>query len=388
MKLLKLSLISALFILFIAYPVFAFPENNLSSQLSGRILLDVNNKGEAWYVYPGDFHRYYLGRPADAYTIMRNLSLGISNSEFSEVASSTPDRLKGIILLKTEDHGRAYYINPLDKSLNYLEKADDAYNIMRHYALGITSTDLETIPIGKIILDSSGQETARQWQYLGFWGEINNNYISVLAEPKNEAKVLGRFNITNRVKVLDIKKGDGRIWYQIDGGQYPGAYVDSEYVRAIAQPAVATELILPKSVKNGDYWVDVNLRTMVMALYKYDQVVMATYISIGIDDTPTIIGAYNVWLKYQKTGMKSAAGTIHHQYNLADVPWVMYYYGSYSIHGTYWHDNFGAKKSAGCTNATQGDAKYIFDLTGPKIEEGYSIRSTPDNPGVLVNNHF
>ena len=88
------------FILFIAYPVFAFPESNLSNQLSGRILLDVNNKGEAWYVYPGDLHRYYLGRPADAYVIMRNLSLGISNSKFSEVASSTPDRLKGMILLK------------------------------------------------------------------------------------------------------------------------------------------------------------------------------------------------------------------------------------------------------------------------------------------------
>jgi lipoprotein-anchoring transpeptidase ErfK/SrfK len=101
-----------------------------------------------------------------------------------------------------------------------------------------------------------------------------------------------------------------------------------------------------------------------------------------------MVGTYNVWLKYKKTEMKSAANTIHHQYDLADVPWVMYYYGSYSIHGTYWHDNFGAQKSAGCTNATQGDAKYIFDLTGPKIGAEDSIRSTLDNPGLLVNNHY
>lgn len=388
MKLLPLSLTSFLFILLIPSSVFAFPENNLSNKLSGRILLDVNNKGEAWYVYPGDLHRYYLGRPADAYTIMRNLSLGVSDSKFSEITSSTPDNLKGLILLKTEDHGRAYYINPLDKSFNYLEKAGDAYNIMRHYALGITPMDLKTIPKGNIILDDFGRETNRQWQYLGFWGQINNNDVSVLAEPKSEAKILGKFNTANRVKVLSIKKGDGRIWYQIDGGQYPGAYVDSEYVRAIAQPAVATKLILPKQVKAGDYWVDVNLSNMVMTLYKYDQVIMATYISIGISDTPTIIGTYNVWLKYKKTEMKSTADTIHHQYDLADVPWVMYYHGSYSIHGTYWHDNFGTKKSAGCTNATQGDAKYIFDLTGPKIGEGNSIRSTLDNIGMVVNNHY
>jgi len=210
----------------------------------------------------------------------------------------------------------------------------------------------------------------------------------VLAEPKSGAKILGQFNTTNRVKVLSIKKGDGRIWYQIDGGQYPGAYVDSEFVRAIAQPAVTAKLILPKQVKTGDYWVDVNLSNMVMALYKSDQVIMATYVSIGINDTPTITGTYNVWLKYKKDGMKSAVGTIYHQYDLADVPWVMYYYGPYSIHGTYWHDNFGAKKSAGCTNATQGDAKYIFDLTGPKIGEEDLIRPTLDNAGMLVNNHY
>ena len=164
-------------------------------------------------------------------------------------------------------------------------------------------------------------------------------------------------------------------------GSTPGAYVDSEYVSAIAQPSIVTKLILPKQVKIGDYWVDVNLRNMVMTLYSYDQVIMATYVSIGIDDTPTIIGSYNVWLKYTKDGMKSAVNTIHHHYDLANVPWVMYYYGSYSIHGTYWHDNFGTKKSAGCTNATQGDSKYIFDLTGPKIGEGESIRPTLDNPG-------
>lgn len=387
-KLLKLSLTSSFLVLLIPYSVLAFSETNLSSQLSGRILLDVENKGEAWYVYPGDLHRYYLGRPADAYTIMRNLSSGISNSNFSEVASSTPDRLKGIILLKTEDHGRAYYINPLDKSLNYFEKADDAYNIMRHYALGVTPADLKTIPIGKILLDDFGQETIRQWQYLGFWGRISNDNVLVLAEPKSGSMILGKFNTTNRVKVLNITKSDGRIWYQIDGGQYPGAYIDSEYVRAIAQPAVATKLILPKQVNIGDYWVDVNLKSMVMTLYKYNQVIMATYISIGIDDTPTVVGTYNVWLKYKMDGMKSVVGTIYHQYDLANVPWVMYYYGSYSIHGTYWHDNFGTQKSAGCTNATQGDAKYIFDLTGPKIGENDLIRSTPDNTGVLVNNHY
>jgi lipoprotein-anchoring transpeptidase ErfK/SrfK len=39
----------------------------------------------------------------------------------------------------------------------------------------------------------------------------------------------------------------------------------------------------------------------------------------------------------------------------------MYYSGSLAVHGTYWHDKFGTPQSAGCTNLTQGDAKFIFD---------------------------
>ncbi len=76
-------------------------------------------------------------------------------------------------------------------------------------------------------------------------------------------------------------------------------------------------------------------------------------------------------------------------YNLANVPYTMYYYGSYGIHGTYWHDKFGTRQSSGCTNLTQGDAKYIFDLTGPKLTDGLrSVWFSADNMGTVVYNHY
>jgi len=55
-----------------------------ANRLSGKILLDVERNGEAWYVYPVDNHRYYLGRPNDAFNIMRNLGLGISNENLEK----------------------------------------------------------------------------------------------------------------------------------------------------------------------------------------------------------------------------------------------------------------------------------------------------------------
>lgn len=54
-----------------------------SKSQAGRILLQVENSGEAWYVNPSDLKRYYLGRPSDAIRIMRELSLGISRENLA-----------------------------------------------------------------------------------------------------------------------------------------------------------------------------------------------------------------------------------------------------------------------------------------------------------------
>ncbi len=52
---------------------------------NGKIFLQVEDNGEAWYVYPVDSIRYYLGRPRHAFTIMRNMGLGINNKDFNKI---------------------------------------------------------------------------------------------------------------------------------------------------------------------------------------------------------------------------------------------------------------------------------------------------------------
>lgn len=58
---------------------------NFAQATAGKIFLQVQNKGEAWYVNPSDNKRYFLGRPADAYDVMRFLSLGINNQNFESL---------------------------------------------------------------------------------------------------------------------------------------------------------------------------------------------------------------------------------------------------------------------------------------------------------------
>lgn len=58
---------------------------SLRQRVSGMILLQVEANGEAWYVYPENLKRYYLGRPADAFAVMSRLGLGISSSDLGQV---------------------------------------------------------------------------------------------------------------------------------------------------------------------------------------------------------------------------------------------------------------------------------------------------------------
>ncbi len=121
-----------------------------ATNLNGRILLQVQANGEAWYVNPLNSSRYYLGRPDDAFNVMRSLGLGVTNSDLEKFKVSAPARLSGRILLQVQDKGQAYYLSPTDLKLYYLGRPTDAFNVMRSLGLGITNADLIKIRIASV----------------------------------------------------------------------------------------------------------------------------------------------------------------------------------------------------------------------------------------------
>ena len=75
-------------------------------------------------------------------------------------------------------------------------------------------------------------------------------------------------------------------------------------------------------------------------------------------------------------------------YSIEDVPWIMYFKGSYALHGAFWHTNFGHERSHGCVNLTPLDAKHVFGWAGPKLPDGWhGVRATTENPGTRVIVH-
>ena len=139
---------------FLAF-VFLVPEGafaSIAEDVSGRIVLDVEQNGEAWYVNPLDLRRTYLGRPDDAFMVMRSFGLGISNADLAQfdVDAGLRARLSGRILLAVESHGEAYYVHPVTRERHYLGRSDDAFHVMRTLGLGISSRDLALIGVAGV----------------------------------------------------------------------------------------------------------------------------------------------------------------------------------------------------------------------------------------------
>ena len=123
-------------------------DSALFDRLKGHILLQVENNGEAWYVHPERRLRYYMKDGATAYQMMREFGLGASNADIDSLLAGDKvlaDRVKGKILLAVERLGEAYYIHPIKLTIHYLQNGDEAYRIMRELSLGITNSDLEKI---------------------------------------------------------------------------------------------------------------------------------------------------------------------------------------------------------------------------------------------------
>ncbi len=126
-----------------------YTDLSFAKKLSGNILLQVEQNGEAYYIYPDDSKKYYLGRPADAFNVMRELGLGATH-QFINSHAIYPDHVLGKILIDVEQNGEAYYIYPKDKKAYYLGRPADAFRIMRELGLGITNSDLDKIPKGSL----------------------------------------------------------------------------------------------------------------------------------------------------------------------------------------------------------------------------------------------
>jgi hypothetical protein len=184
---------------------FPIINNAMYERLKGKIILRVESKGQAYYISPKEKKMYYLGRPADAFQVMRSQGLGITNANLNKIpvnlnilsgvdsdndglpnafedaigtakdkADTDSDsfsdkselaagyspleknkklsfdnalviKFKGRILLQVQSHGEAWYVNPVDGQRYFLSRPADAFNLMRRLGLGVTEKDYQAV---------------------------------------------------------------------------------------------------------------------------------------------------------------------------------------------------------------------------------------------------
>ncbi len=103
-------------------------DSSFSTKQEGKILLQVEKKGEAWYVNPEDGKRYFLGRPSDAFEVMRKLGLGISNNDFGFM-SEAPEVVLEKDQAVNEDIINGIYVDNAIKNPIKIDIDEDSYNI-------------------------------------------------------------------------------------------------------------------------------------------------------------------------------------------------------------------------------------------------------------------
>lgn len=156
------------------------------------------------------------------------------------------------------------------------------------------------------------------------------------------------------------------LWYKLAGWVYGGIVTvqNADNIAVLSdfpkpEAGYAPETILPPATPeqiDETRWIDVDLSEQTLRAYENGAVVQTYLVSTGLPATPTPTGQFRIWITFRTDDMAGAG------YYIEDVPWVMYFYQGYGLHGVTWHANFGHRMSHGCVNQPNDMAEWLFDF--------------------------
>jgi len=172
--------------------------------------------------------------------------------------------------------------------------------------------------------------------------------------------------------------------YHLTGGRAPGGMLETSEGLWLAAQSV--RVIEPRSsypsVATGTRkWIDVSVGMQTLVAYEGQRPVFATLVSTGRgglgdegesdpDGERTVRGTFMIYEKSVSSTMDGDEDRAD-SYELQDVPHVQYFHRGFALHGAYWHDDFGRKRSHGCINLAPQDAAWLFEWTDPEVPQGW-----------------
>lgn len=182
-----------------------------------------------------------------------------------------------------------------------------------------------------------------------------------------------------------------------DDIERPEQEIKAEFHGTAFRPPVLDDLetdmvVLGDAVPMGDKRIEVDLTNQHVYAYEGTKKVFDFTVSTGKwARTPT--GEFTIWAKVKSQKMSGGNPAIGTYYYLPNVPYVMFFSNSdieksrgFSLHGAYWHDNFGYPMSHGCINMKISDAQHLFYWANPAVinPKQWSTNASKNNPGTKV----
>lgn len=174
------------------------------------------------------------------------------------------------------------------------------------------------------------------------------------------------------VYIYDTVEIEDYRWYQIGENKWVHQFNVAK-IEPIEMPAdVDTER-----------WISIDLYEQTLIAYQDDKPAFATLIATGLDRWPTREGVHNIY--YRKPRKHMSGGVVGDDYYfLEEVPWTMFFDEGRAIHGAYWHDAFGYRRSHGCVNLSITDAHWIYKWVAETFDGKLVSADIEEGPAVYV----
>lgn len=209
--------------------------------------------------------------------------------------------------------------------------------------------------------------------------------------------VITAFLLTYKPAPKPEPLADPKVLAQLLLGEQPPPPADENYAEFHGVPATPPPLATLKQVSRvlgvtspSDKHIEVDLTHQHLYAYQGNQKLFDFLVSTG-KWFPTPTGTFHIWVKLKSVLMSGGEGADY--YYLPNVPWVEFFYNDqiaksrgFSLHGTYWHHNFGHPMSHGCVNMRTEDAAAIYAWTSPLVTDPklWATYATADNPGTEI----
>lgn len=187
-------------------------------------------------------------------------------------------------------------------------------------------------------------------------------------DPSEKNELIWRYTRLNLYASTEI---DGEIWYQVGVDQWVHQYHVAKIIPIERPEDVDTNL-----------WLSIDLYEQVVIAYEGVTPIFATLISSGLDRWPTVEGLFHIYFRRTRDNM-SGGQPGDDFYFLEEVPWTMFFDEGRALHGAYWHDGFGYRRSHGCVNMSITDANWMYLW----VAEEMGSMNSPDKevgPAVFV----